>query len=76
MLLFGSVSIKEHRSHVDSFDIDLSFFTRKPKKKGIKRQSDGDSVCGSTMFCSDDFIQNIFKIDAAIVEICKVVQNA
>ena len=33
VLLFGSMSIKEHRSHVDSFHNDLSIFTCKPQKK-------------------------------------------
>ena len=73
MLLFGSMNFKEHRLHVDSPDIDLSFF--KPQKRK-KRQSDSGSICGSTTFSGYEFIQNIFKIDVAIVEITKIVQNA
>lgn len=68
MLLFGFMSIKEHPFHVDSPDIDLLFFTCKAQIRN-KRQSDIDSICGSTTFCSYDFIQNIFNIDEAIVEI-------
>ena len=48
-------------------DIDLSFF--KPQKRN-KRQSDSGSICGSTTFSSyHEFMQNIFKIDVAVVEI-------
>ena len=45
---------------LDLHDVDLS---------RNKRQSESDSIKWSTTFCSDDFIQNIFKIDVAIVEI-------
>ena len=58
---------------MDSPDIDLSFFM--PQKRN-KRQSDSGSICGSTTFSSYDFIEKIFKIDVAIVEITKIVQNA
>ena len=45
------------------------------RRKRNKRQGDSSSICGLT-FSSYDFIQNIFKIDVAIVEITKIVQNA
>ena len=67
------MNFKEHRLHVDSPDTDLSFF--KPQKRK-QRQSDSGSICGSTTFSSYEFIQNIFKIDVAIVEITRIVQNA
>ena len=46
------------------------------RRKRNKRQGDSSSICGSTTFFSYDFIQNIFKIGVAIVEITKIVQNA
>ena len=56
---------------MDSPDIDLSFFM--PQKRN-KRQSDSGSICGSTTFSSYDFIEKIFKIDVAIVEITNIIQ--
>ena len=50
--------------------------TRICRRKRDKRQGDSSSICGLTTFSSYDFIQNIFKIDVAIVEITKIVQNA
>ena len=52
---------------LDLHDVDLS---------RNKRQSESDSIWWPTTFCSDDFMQNIFKTDVAVVEISKIVQNA
>ena len=62
MLLCGSMSFKEHRLNVG--------------EKGISVKETVAAYCGSTTFSSYDFIQNIFKIDVATVEITKIVQNA